>query len=336
MFGTFRVLLALMVVAAHIGIVPRIGQYAVFGFYILSGYLMTMIMHTQYGYSHAGITRYAANRFLRIYPLYWFSLVLSAVLIWYLGESFTSQYNPALYFPKNIPDLLKNVSIYFPFRDSPRLTPPAWALTVEICFYVLIGLGLSRNKYGTVAWFMVSLLYHVTVFLSQMAWEQRYVTVFAASLPFSTGALIFHYRQALIRQVNRATRNFDDYAPHALFFCILANWKLGYLTAQLEGIYFYSNYILCSLMVVVLADRKKLRYINKDLDKWLGDFSYPAYLIHYQISLIAIIVCRAIDLELRRGASLLLVSTPLILLASWAIAWFVERPIERLRTKVRG
>ena len=51
MFGTYRTLLALMIVALHLGGVPVIGGYAVFGFYILSGYLMTLIMQTSYGYS---------------------------------------------------------------------------------------------------------------------------------------------------------------------------------------------------------------------------------------------------------------------------------------------
>lgn len=49
MFGTYRAFLALMVVALHLGGIPKIGAYAVFGFYCLSGYLMTLIMQTNYG-----------------------------------------------------------------------------------------------------------------------------------------------------------------------------------------------------------------------------------------------------------------------------------------------
>ncbi|MFT5239279.1 MAG: peptidoglycan/LPS O-acetylase OafA/YrhL [Candidatus Promineifilaceae bacterium] len=75
MFGTYRALLAFMVVALHLGGVPIIGPYAVFGFYILSGYLMTTIMHTRYGYSPVGFLQYAVNRALRIYPAYWVSLI---------------------------------------------------------------------------------------------------------------------------------------------------------------------------------------------------------------------------------------------------------------------
>ena len=69
MFGTYRTLLALMVVFLHLGGVSVLGGYAVFGFYILSGYLMTYIMQKNYGYSRLGQARYAINRMLRIYPI---------------------------------------------------------------------------------------------------------------------------------------------------------------------------------------------------------------------------------------------------------------------------
>ncbi len=78
MFGTYRTFLALMVVALHLGGLSM-GGYAVFGFYVLSGYLMTLIMQNNYGYSALGFYKYALNRFLRIYPIYWVSIVFSAI-----------------------------------------------------------------------------------------------------------------------------------------------------------------------------------------------------------------------------------------------------------------
>jgi peptidoglycan/LPS O-acetylase OafA/YrhL len=59
-----------MVIFLHPGGILAIGGYAVFGFYILSGYLMTLIMQKNYGYSRGGVARYAVNRFLRIYLLF--------------------------------------------------------------------------------------------------------------------------------------------------------------------------------------------------------------------------------------------------------------------------
>ena len=67
MFGTYRTLLALMVVALHLGGYRVMGAYAVFGFYILSGYLMTLIMHVSYGYSTSGFGRYVGTMVRAVY-----------------------------------------------------------------------------------------------------------------------------------------------------------------------------------------------------------------------------------------------------------------------------
>lgn len=337
MFGTYRTLLALMVVASHLGNIHRIGAYAVFGFYILSGYLMTLIMQRNYGYSISGVSRYAVNRFLRIYPMYWLSMILSAVLIWYLGGKFTSHFHPAIFLPRNFSELARNLLLFFPFRESPRLTPPAWALTVEIFFYVLIGLGISRNIRTTAIWFVVSALYHVVAIYFQLGWHHRYLTIIAASLPFSTGALIFHRKREFIQYADRVKGELGDHLPYVLALIILANWSLGYVTAQSEGVLFYSNYLLCALMVVVLSERKGLPYINKKFDRWMGDFSYPIYLIHYQIGIVVVVVCTAAGMDLRRpGLVLLYLSIPLIFLCALVLTVAVERPIERLRSRIKG
>jgi peptidoglycan/LPS O-acetylase OafA/YrhL len=63
MFGFFRTLLALAVVVEHLGPAHYVGPYAVFGFYVLSGYLMTLIMHETYGHT-AGRGTQQTSQFL--------------------------------------------------------------------------------------------------------------------------------------------------------------------------------------------------------------------------------------------------------------------------------
>lgn len=337
MFGTLRTFLALMVVIAHLGGILRLGAYAVFGFYCLSGYLMTFIMHRTYGYTPKGISRYAVNRFLRIYPIYWISILFTAVLIWYFGGDFTSQYHQAIYFPENLMVFFKNVLLFFPYRSLPRLTPPAWALTVEIFFYILIGLGVSKNKRITATWLILSIIYHITGAILQVSWKFRYATIPAASLPFATGALIFHYRRVWIRYITPLAGKAYRYLPFILGFAILANWGSGFLTGRLTGIYFYSNYVLCAVMVVVLSDREELPGINRKFDKWMGDFSYPIYLIHYQIGMVLIAVLATAGIELKRPDPMLLfVSIPVIFFCAWIVTVTLERPIELIRSKIKN
>ena len=66
MFGIYRYGLALCVAISHLwaGTIGGPAAYAVWGFYCLSGYLMTLILNEKYGFSPRGVGRFAANRAL--------------------------------------------------------------------------------------------------------------------------------------------------------------------------------------------------------------------------------------------------------------------------------
>ena len=51
MLGSFRFILALLVVTQHLLLIPSVGHFAVHGFFILSGFLMTLVMSDTYGYT---------------------------------------------------------------------------------------------------------------------------------------------------------------------------------------------------------------------------------------------------------------------------------------------
>ena len=84
MFGTFRLMLALMVVYSHFAGGGLGGPVAVFGFFCLSGYLMTKIVNESYSDGVIGFFRYLSNRALRIYPAYYAAIVFAAavLLLW--------------------------------------------------------------------------------------------------------------------------------------------------------------------------------------------------------------------------------------------------------------
>src|SRR5690242_13632221 len=76
-----RYLLAALVVQTHllpVGGVTWTGNIAVFAFYTLSGYLMTRVLNTRYGFSWRGTAAFALNRILRLWPAY---LIILAVVI---------------------------------------------------------------------------------------------------------------------------------------------------------------------------------------------------------------------------------------------------------------
>jgi len=335
MFGTYRTLLALMVVSLHLGGVSELGGYAVFGFYILSGYLMTFIMQNNYGYGRTGLAKYALNRVLRIYPIYWLSCVISMILIIYYGQDVTSVFHPAISMPSDFSSIMRNLFLYFPGRETPRLTPPSWALTVEICYYICIGLGASRSRRLTSYWFVASIVYTAYVNIATLGWEYKYFSILAASLPFSTGALVFHYREEL----KRISGKFASGVNAPLFICALigVNWWAGLLLDTLKGVSFYINYVLCAFMIIVLFDRKKLPFISRKVDKIMGDFSYPVYLIHFQVGLVIMMLLNQIGFDIKSpDLSLFYFSLPAIFLVAWVMTVSVERPIELIRSRVKS
>ncbi|WXG52262.1 MAG: hypothetical protein RNU03_15995 [Candidatus Sedimenticola sp. (ex Thyasira tokunagai)] len=199
MFGLYRTGLALWVMIFHLLDIPVIGPYAVFSFFALSGFLMTTIMHDTYGYNISGIKRYVINRFLRLYPMYWMVAVVSILAIMFVSKQYSINYKDVLYIPEAIISIIFNGIMIFPslipYDIGPRLSPPTWALSIEIFFYICIALGVSRTKEVTQTWVGLSAFYVVLSYVIGLSGPHRYASIFAASLPFSLGSLLFFYKK---------------------------------------------------------------------------------------------------------------------------------------------
>jgi peptidoglycan/LPS O-acetylase OafA/YrhL len=329
MFGTLRTLLALVVVAAHLGPLDNIGPYAVFGFYVLSGYLMTAILHDRYGYTRAGVLRYAANRLLRIYPLYLVALVLSVLLVALLGNTAARGYHPQLGLDVSTTELLRNLFLMLSINTDTRWVPPAWALTVELFFYAAMGLGLSRHPAVCLGWLLASVAYTCYLWVGGASASYRYFPIAAASLPFAMGACLHHLRQQPWRVVAwlRSPRNLPLFAcafSLNLVFGSLVDGKLAF------GLPFYLNLALAWLLIAHLALRESSRW--QPLDAALGELSYPVYLLHYQAGMLLLLL----GLDAQRGdISFMLWGSLLTVLLAWAVSRVLEPAIQRLRATIR-
>lgn len=337
MFGIYRTTLALMVVVQHLANVHMIGVYAVFGFYMLSGYLMTYIVQRNYGYTFDGVRKYALNRFLRIYPLYWLSALMTLGLIAIAGQDVLRRFHSDMYLPTTLGEIVKNALILFPYRDSPRLTPPAWALTVELVYYVAIGLGLSRTRVLTVAWFALSVGYHIAVVWLDMGWNWRYFNISAASLPFATGAMLYHFRPQLLGFAHRL-KSLDGVLL-VLIAMLFLNWYAMHQDEATKALGFYLNYAINALLIgalIATQEAGKHRAIRA-LDKKIGDLSYPIYLIHFQVAIMAsLLVERYSGITLQAlTPQILLAALCLLLPTAWLLAALIDKPVERLRERVK-
>ncbi len=343
MFGTYRTFLALAVVAHHLISIPVIGHYAVHGFFILSGYLMTYIMTNSYGYSLSGLKAFSINRFLRLYPSYWVILIFTIFVVLIFGEENSSDYRRYIYLPDTLAGVLQNISLlyfnFFPGGVSPRLSPPTWALTIELLFYLLIALGISRSKKMTILWFCISLIYMISTHIFELDYQYRYSFFIAGTFPFSIGAMIFHFQKI---SWGRFIKQSHPNTLIVLFMMFVLNAGLSAVGKKLDLpdtvslVSFYLNVLINALIVFKLIDGR-LPFISKELDAKIGNYSYPIYLLHWQAGFIASMIIfgspiRGLSID---GIISLSVALIICFVISYLIIRFVDLPIEKYRKKVK-
>jgi peptidoglycan/LPS O-acetylase OafA/YrhL len=162
-----------------------------------------------------------------------------------------------------------------------RLAPATWALTIELFFYLAIGLGLSKSKQLTTMWFLFSLAWVLWTNFSTRMWGIGYGDIIVASLPFSLGALVYHYKSFVSRIIDRIG-----------FVSILAIFTINIMTVVVsyyvwhDKFWFFNavgtwvNLIFSGLVIILLLEKGHI-YLSKQTDRFLGDLSYPIYIFHW-------------------------------------------------------
>lgn len=335
-FGTYRYCLALLVVFGHFhpaysGRLNWTGIYAVFCFFVLSGYLMTRVLHDSYGFSRHGLSRYLTNRALRIYPPYWVALAAGLVVLALFPDGARAVSKFAR-LPDDLGNLVRNIAIFgLHSREYPRVISPAWSLHVELVFYVLMGLGLARHRTTIFVWFLGSLTATVLLLFFSERFGSRYGTVIAGSLPFSLGAIVFLFSKRFPRL---SLPGVLALALVFLFHTLGAGWI--WKDVRLHG--FYASTAIAGLVVLALSrfSPSSVPRVFARIDRFLGDLSYPIFLVHFPVAyaladwLYGGARVMGYDLGfLFRGLALVHVSGLAVYLIAIA-------PLERMRSKIRG
>jgi peptidoglycan/LPS O-acetylase OafA/YrhL len=332
-----------MVVIAHLLEVPVIGGLAVGGFFVLSGFLMTTIMQETYGYTASGLKRFAANRFLRLYPPYWLACAISLAVIAVCGAEHVKNYRSFITVPQGAFAVLTNATMifpdFFPQRVSPRLSPATWALTVELFYYLLIALGISKTFRRTSIWLLLSVVYMVATLLLRLPSEWRYFAIPAGSLPFALGALLY-FRKDAIHAFLKRIPGMSSESILLAFIALCAGLSLApqtRLNPLLEEIGPSLSLGLSALLIVQLY-YNGLSSIPRRLDKLIGDYSYPTYLLHWQLGAFASWLLYAAPVRGPSWASAGVFLSDLALVAVvGAFSVFALDPvIERLRSRIKG
>lgn len=352
MFGSYRFILALLVVVTHIGHIEVIAGLAVWGFFMLSGFLITGALNTHYGLSAAGLQRFWASRVLRLYPTYW----VVALVAFLTTALFRHEVDPAFVNQAFRPmtEIREWFSALFIFghttvglgRVEHALSPPIWAVDIELSLYILSCLIVSRSR--KIARYTMLLSMLVFPFLWVIAkmligagdidtgGQLIYSFIPAALLPYSIGAYLFFVAGDQAEKRPSAIKMVVSFILVAFLALVVSHYSVT------------ATYILSlPLFAYLTVSLSKVRTGQgfKRIDDILGHMSYPIYLAHYLCAYIVVLVANRLGFEfllidskdgLMFKFTLLgfCIITLFIIIFSMVLALYLEQPMEKVRHKL--
>jgi peptidoglycan/LPS O-acetylase OafA/YrhL len=351
MFGTYRLLFALLVLVTHIGRIEVVAGLAVWAFFMLSGFLITGVLNTRYGYSGKGMLEFALSRALRLFPTYWLSVAMGLLLVQLLSHVFAAgRVNSALAVPLTAREWIAAFtmlghSMLGLGRIDISPSPSAWAVEVEICMYAASAWWLSQKAQSARnTAVLLTILFPILWAIGRwvrptsvdIAGQLTYSFLPAALLPYAIGTLIWHKRPAL--WVLRPT------VPRLVLAAVLlATCGLGLSRISVTATYVASLPIL-AFLTVALSNTEKSAGTAAKIDDFLGHMSYPVYLLHWSCAYLtaAFATHWSISGIFRLGADGMVHFTTagffvvvlVVLTVSAATAGLLEVPMERHRRSI--
>ncbi|TDD64161.1 acyltransferase, partial [Actinomadura darangshiensis] len=301
-------------------IYPELAPVAHFGYlgvqlaFLISGFVILLTAWDR----NAG--DFAIARVVRIYPAYWFSVLLSVVLFMICGSAvpYGDGDNP-------VQRLLPNLTMLQDGMHVPSVEVLYWVLWVELHFYVLIAL-LARAgiTYGRCVTFMVSWLL-LGAYAKESDSELLQRLFFPETAPYFIAGMAFFL-------IYRFGSNL------ALWLILAASWALSvhYLVDGIsplnawKGVHEIVIPVVLAVFYAVMAlvALRKLSWLRWRGLTLLGAVAYPLYLMHETVA--RAIVKVFFPHPILDRLMILPVITVAVLAAAFLVHFLVERPLQAL------
>lgn len=272
--GVFRLALALIVVIYHLSKYMFLGGFAVYCFFILSGYWVVRMYSEKYNSLKMATLKFYASRIIRIYPLY----IAMTLLTIFMNIIFRAGYM----------DLLKSfnpinwITIFglIGYNTGPWIIPPAWSLDIEMQFYIIV----------PVIWLIISRLKMTTLFLflAFLIWFNFCFNIFEIGTVYKHTVMpfLFYFILGAKLYLNPDLFSKKQVNIGVLLFIIII--VLHYIFPALrvkviektDLIYFEQiNLLLPLLLLPFISYNLKVKSDKKD--RMYGNLSYTIYLFHW-------------------------------------------------------
>ena len=264
MFGTWRYILAILVLISHASSLEfNLGVFAVINFLIISGYLNANLLEKYY--SIKNVKLYYFDRFLRIAPQFYFYFILIIIINYRLNI-----------FDFEFIDVLTNFSIlplgyYLIFDnlfsyDYKLMIPPTWTLGLELTFYLIFPYIIFRKKIDSI--FFLSFLVFVIAFSFQFYNRAINYTLLPGTLfIFLIGAYAYY----------------EDIKKNKFILTVLLCLVLMLMITIFNKEFYkilYNKEVISGIIVGSLLINIK-KYRSNKIDFFLGNLSYGIYLNHF-------------------------------------------------------
>jgi peptidoglycan/LPS O-acetylase OafA/YrhL len=330
--GVFRLFLAYVVVLHHLSIIC-FGGWAVFVFFILSGYWITEVWLKKYDRMKHAYLQFVVSRYLRLLPVYLSCFLSSLMILKLTVADFTTHY--ATWW-------LKLVSIVFADAHTFFL-PPMWSIIVEIKFYLLapfliwMVLKVVRRDDPRARPVVRGFLAVVLIAIALLSLKP----FLHFSNPDVSGFLLYFLLGILINVTGYLPSKKVAVASLAAVFLVAA---LSFISDEVKNVFgpepersvdefriLLRHYLSGSLAVLVAPYvAYSVRVRSEGLDRELGNLSYSLYLFHFCIVFLFNNVPQLAHLPVALRVTL---SITAMSLGALAIYCLVDRPMEKLRKK---
>lgn len=348
--GLLRFLLAVSVLALHCNTIFGLtfvgGEVAVQAFYMISGFYMALVLDGKYNATNwKGYKLFITNRLLKLYPIYWLTLlsVIALGVLTYLifkstyifdyyvnHDNLLTPINWIYITFSNIFILGQDLLFYIGYNESGYyfqtaykdaatslhrflFIKQAWTISLEIYFYLMVPF-LNKIKSSILVVSVVALFlarfYSYYLGHHNLPWTYQFY-IFELGF-FLTGLLMFRWHKQNKQWI--ATLGFQKLI---LPFSVFATIIFQFIGADS----IIKNYVYLGLFATAIPfifERTK----NNKLDRLIGETSYPIYMIHGLIGLLALLIIPKSNLWF--GTIVLIISLILSIIFNQTILKYIE------------
>ncbi|MBN9071162.1 MAG: acyltransferase [Rhizobiales bacterium] len=302
---------------------PAAAPYAIYGylgvnlFFLISGFV---IAWSAEGRSWQA---FALARFARLYPGFLVCMAASWAVLAVAGH-------PA--FPVTGGQLAANAFIFSTALGRRFVDGVYWSIVLEIIFYGWVTLAIlagvfTRFKLPLIAgWLFVCAANEL--WIGSHAARLLFVTEFG---PFFASGMLVHHIFSKEKSSEALMMLATAFVLSCCTMLVGRDWMLGHygVAVPIAGL-IAANVIIYALLIGAVALHDRLPASGATL--LIGGLTYPLYLLHQNAGYVAINGLR----PSLGGVLAVLATIALMLLASWAVWRFVERPARRWILKAFG